>query len=483
MHPLMKGIGYSVLIINLLMLSYYNTLQSYALYYLAHSFQSPLPWSSCDHAWNTESCKSRDQLGANNSSSSATMNNTFLPASEFFQRKVLGAHLSTGFNDLSHGIKPDMLLCVFFVFVLTTGCLVKGIKTSGKVVYVTALLPYICLAVLIFQSLMLDGAYEGLLYYITPQYDKLFELRVWLAAAVQIFFSLGPGFGVLTTYASYSPKNTNIKKLTIMCSLVNCITSLLYGVVVFAGLGYMAKRINKDINHFLRDGVGIVFAVYPEIIATFKFSYVYAVIFFIMLITLGMDSAFGKFNFFSKLLISFKIIYSPNDKIFKKGGMEGLYTAISDEYPICKKHSLLTRIIISSVPFITCIPTVTYAGIYVVQWMDTFAISPSVLLIVFAEVITVSWIYGLNKFCTNIKEMNDTKPFIIWRLSWKFLCPIVLFTIVLLDILFFPGLEYGSYVFPSWSIFLGYGLNVIAITPIFAYMIFYLAYKRKRLSK
>jgi SNF family Na+-dependent transporter len=131
-------------------------------------------------------------------------------------------------------------------------------------------------------------------------------LKVWLAAAVQIFFSLGPGFGVLTTYSSFSPKSTNIKKLTIMCSIVNCLTSLLYGVVVFAGLGYMAKRINKDINYFLRDGIGLVFAVYPEIISTFKGAPIYAVIFFVMLISLGMDSAFG--NMFSSLLLQLFII-------------------------------------------------------------------------------------------------------------------------------------------------------------------------------
>ena len=81
---------------------------------------------------------------------------------------------------------------------------------------------------------------------------------------------LGPGFGVLTTYSSYAQKDTNIRNLTILCSIVNCATSLLYRLVVFAGLGYMAKRLDVDINYFLQDGIGLVFAVYPEIIDTFK---------------------------------------------------------------------------------------------------------------------------------------------------------------------------------------------------------------------
>lgn len=187
------------------------------------------------------------------------------------------------------------MLCVFVVFVMTTGCLVGGIRSSGKAVYVTALLPYICLAVLIGQSLFLKGSYTGLKYYLTPNFSKIFDYRVWLAAAVQTFFSLGPGFGVLITYASYTKKNTNIKNLTIMCSVVNCLTSLLYGVVVFAGLGYMAERLHVGIEHFLKDGIGIVYVVYPEIIATFRMPYLFAIVFFIMLITLGMDSAFGMY--------------------------------------------------------------------------------------------------------------------------------------------------------------------------------------------
>lgn len=302
MSPYMKGIGYTVVIINILMLSYYNTLQSYALYYLVYSFQSPVPWSACDRSWNTKQCHIRDITGnrsiAHNHNTSidtnaTTQNDVYLPATEFFSRKLLGSHLSRGFDHLS-GMKFDMLLSVFAIFILTTGCLIKGIKTSGKAVYVTALLPYVCLAVLIGQSIFLDGSYEGLAYYLTPKFDKIFELKVWLAAAVQTFFSLGPGFGVLITYASYTKKNTNIRNLTIMCSVVNCCTSLLYGVVVFAGLGYMAKRLNVDINFFLRDGIGLVYVVYPEIIATFKGAFIFAIVFFVMLITLGMDSAFGK---------------------------------------------------------------------------------------------------------------------------------------------------------------------------------------------
>jgi hypothetical protein len=50
------------------------------------------------------------------------------------------------------------------------------------------------------------------------------------------------------------------------------------------------------------------------------------------------------------------------------GGMEGLYTAVVDEYAICKRHPYITRLAISVIPFISALPTVCYGGIYVVQW-------------------------------------------------------------------------------------------------------------------
>jgi solute carrier family 6 (neurotransmitter transporter, serotonin) member 4 len=234
-NPYMKGVGYTICIINLLMLAYYNTLQAYALYYLAFSFSSPVPWSRCDKEWNTQYCKTNDLLKMRNLS---ILNNDTMSSEEFFKNKLLGVNLSRGFDDLN-GIKFDILICLAIIFILTTLCLVGGIKTSGKAIYVTALLPYVCLVVLIVQSLRLEGSWNGLRAFVTPKFDSLLKIEVWLAAAIQVFFSLGPGFGVLTTYSSYAPKDTNIKNLTIICSLINCGTSLLYGVVVFAGIGYM----------------------------------------------------------------------------------------------------------------------------------------------------------------------------------------------------------------------------------------------------
>ena len=66
---------------------------------------------------------------------------------------------------------------------------------------------------------------------------------------------------------------------------------MLSGFVIFTYLGYMAHSQNKNIEAVADQGPGLVFEVYPQAVATLPGSQFWSVIFFFMLIMLGMDSA------------------------------------------------------------------------------------------------------------------------------------------------------------------------------------------------
>jgi solute carrier family 6 (neurotransmitter transporter, dopamine) member 3 len=74
-------------------------------------------------------------------------------------------------------------------------------------------------------------------------------------------------------------------------SIINCCTSFVAGFVIFSVLGYMAHASGKLVKDVATEGPGLVFIVYPEAIATMPGSTFWALLFFMMLLTLGLDSS------------------------------------------------------------------------------------------------------------------------------------------------------------------------------------------------
>ena len=77
---------------------------------------------------------------------------------------------------------------------------------------------------------------------------------MWIAAAAQVFFSLGPGFGVLLALSSYNKYHNNCYRDALITSSINCCTSLLAGFVVFSGIGFMSTMLKKDVANVAQEG-------------------------------------------------------------------------------------------------------------------------------------------------------------------------------------------------------------------------------------
>ena len=138
---------------------------------------------------------------------------------------------------------------------------------------------------------------SGIKYYINPRLEKLLEPMVWVDAAVQVFYSIGIGFGVHLTYASFNKFHNNCYRDCLITASVNSITSFYSGFVIFTYLGYMAHSMGKEIQNVAREGYGLVFQVYPEAISTLPFAKFWSLLFFVMLLTLGIDSAVNNYFF------------------------------------------------------------------------------------------------------------------------------------------------------------------------------------------
>ncbi|CAL4093740.1 unnamed protein product, partial [Meganyctiphanes norvegica] len=197
--PAVKGIGFGQAFGNFLTISYYCSIISITVFYFIQSFSAALPWELCDASWATSDCV---DLTTN---MTALLNRTDQQQSsveQFFYHHVLRYS-----NNIEDGIGiPNwkLSLCLLFCWTTLFFTLFKGVKTSGKVAYFTAIVPYLVLITLLIRGATLPGAYNGIMYFITPQWEKLLELKVWWNAINQSFFSLGVGFGNLVMLASYN---------------------------------------------------------------------------------------------------------------------------------------------------------------------------------------------------------------------------------------------------------------------------------------
>ncbi|XP_076591922.1 solute carrier family 6 member 4a [Chaetodon auriga] len=443
--PIFKGIGFAICIIALYIAFYYNTIMAWALYYLLSSFRPTLPWTTCTNAWNTANCNRYMSTDHNVSWS----NSSTSPAEEFYTRQVLQVHLSPGLHQLG-SVSWQLALCLLFIFTIVYFSIWKGVKTSGKVVWVTATFPYLVLLVLLIRGATLPGAWRGVVFYLKPDWEKLLSTTVWIDAAAQIFFSLGPGFGVLLAFASYNPFHNNCYKDALVTSSVNCLTSFLSGFVIFTVLGYMAEMRQQDVDAVAKDaGPSLLFIIYAEAIANMPAATFFSIIFFLMIIMLGLDSTFA--------------------------GLEGVITAMLDEFP----HILVKRrewfvFGLVCVCYLGALSTLTYGGAFVVKLFEEYATGPAVITVVLLEVIAVSWFYGTNRFCNDIQVMLGFYPGCFWRVCWVAICPCFLLFIIISFLAFPPEVRLFNYHFPPWTTVLGYCIGVSSFICVPAYMVYHL---------
>lgn len=146
---------------------------------------------------------------------------------------------------------------------------------------------------LFIRGISLPGADEGILYYLTPDWERLGSAKVWGDAAVQIFFALSPAWGGLITLSSYNKFDNDCYKDSLIVAVSNICTSFFAGLVIFSVIGFLAHELKEDVSKVVDQGAGLAFIVYPEVVARLPIAPIWSILFFVMLLTLGLDSQFA----------------------------------------------------------------------------------------------------------------------------------------------------------------------------------------------
>ncbi|XP_076457390.1 sodium- and chloride-dependent glycine transporter 1-like [Babylonia areolata] len=464
--PLFQGVGWAMFIVSSLIAVYYNMIIAWTLYYFFASFAKTLPWSVCG-PWSSEGCL-EDRSGISNctqfgglwynnscvtnatvgvqrfleiqNASNTSVLDHHSPSDDFFHTVVLD--ITKGVEEMG-GVRWQLALCLLLAWVLVSVCLVKGIKTSGKAVYFTAFFPYVVLTILLIRGLTLKGSVDGIVYFLLPQWDQLLNAKVWGDAAVQIFFSLSPCWGGLITLASYNKFHNNCLLDSVLVSVMDCLTSVFAGLVIFSIIGYMAHQLGVSVKDVATEGAGLAFVVYPEVVTKLPISQLWAVLFFAMLITLGLGTQIATVTTVHTTLLD----QFPH--LFRKG-----------------RRSILLLVGIAVTCYLIGLAFCTKGGMYVLQLFDNYAATYSLLFIGLVECVVLAWVYGTERFFDDIQLMLGKRPGKIWAISWKYVAPIALTVILIFTCVNFNATKYGDYVFPGWADGVGLLLTLSSILAI-----------------
>jgi len=529
LSPLFKGLGFANFMASCFVGLYYNMIIAWTIYYLFASFTSQLPWDTCDNDFNTQYCfnigdyQGCKTLRENGTVPAIYLNGTCISEESKFEEirqnityfyncsknaveekvyvnlttcgnftefptnedgeyalfdiprplrvTAAGEYLSKEVLNESDGIENmgaiqwKLALCLLAAWIIIFFCLIKGIKSSGKVVYFTATFPYVVLVILLIKAVTLPGAIDGIRFYIIPDLSKLSNIKVWEAAAVQIFFSLSVAGGGLITLASYNKFENNVIRDTFVVCIGNCLTSFFAGFCIFSVLGFMAKELEVDVPSVAVSGTGLAFVAYPDLVTRFAGAPFWSVLFFAMLFTLGLDSQFAI--------------------------VETILTGIMDFEPRLRTKKTYIVGIVCVLGFLFGLPLTTRGGGYLLDLLDYYAAGWPYLFIGLTELVIIGHIYGIENFFNDISSMvpknvgswvKKNLPSIHFSLQtniyfiYMTMSPLIIGVILMISWGSHEGLTKGDYIYPAWANGIGWLIALTAILAVPVVAIYQLGY-------
>ncbi len=195
-------------------------------------------------------------------------------------------------GDLTSVFVPQMFIGLVIVWAVSIlimfGGIRKGVELANKICLPLLLVLF---GIMVYKAVNLPGAIVGLNAFFEPNWVKMKDPNVWLAAYGHIFFSLSVGFGIMVTYASYLKKNTNLTGAGLVVGFANSSFELIAGIGIFAAIGFMAVSTGQDVSEVASGGVGLAFFVFPKIISTMGASGdIVGFLFFGSLVVAGISS-------------------------------------------------------------------------------------------------------------------------------------------------------------------------------------------------
>jgi neurotransmitter:Na+ symporter, NSS family len=306
----------------------------------------------------------------------------------------------------------------------------KGIEVANKI-FMPVLI--VVILILLVRSVTLPGAADGISLLFAPDFSKILDANVWVAAYGQIFFSLSIAFGIMIGYASYLPDDSDIVNNAFMTGFLNCGFSLLAGITVFGIIGFMMHQAGGVLPEKL-SGVFLAFVTFPEAVNQLPFlQTVVGILFFVSIVCAGMSS---------EISISETVICGFMDKFY-----------------LSRKKAVIFYCLIAG---LISLVFATGSGLLILDIVDHFINNFGIVFAGLLEVILIGWFFKLSDLQDHINAISDFSIDRYWRVCILFITPAVLGFMAVQR--FWTGITtlYGGY--SLWAVLiLGWGTALAAV--------------------
>ena len=325
-------------------------------------------------------------------------------AASYFVNTVGG---SSNLDDASFLLIPTTIGVVILWIVLWFISHRNVDEGIGKVSKVLIPSLFVIMGLIIVYALTLPGASVGIATLLTPDWAKLLDVNIWLAAFAQIIFSLSMGQAIALTYASYLPENSKLIDNVLIVVASNSLFEICTAFGVFSILGYMSVTGGTPMVQLITEGTGLIFIVFPMIFNIMgPIGRVIAPLLFLAILFAGVTSALGFFE---------PMLNTSTDKL----GWSRKKTATVLSIVGCAFSLLLTSGISS----------------YLVSIVDSFVNEFGILLLIGIQCIIFAWFYGVEHFLPALNEHSTFKVGKIWSMIIKYLLPCVLIVMWVIGII------------------------------------------------
>jgi SNF family Na+-dependent transporter len=306
------------------------------------------------------------------------------------------------------GLQPITIFFWVFCLFLNTWILSQGL--SGGVEKVAKIgMPLLILFGVVLSILAItlkagtNGAINdgtvGMNFLWTPDFSTIWTMKVWLAAAGQIFFTLSLGMGSIQCYASYVRAKDDIALNAMSAGWMNEFVEVVLGasIIIPISVGYLG--IEKVVEMTQTGGLGLGFKVLPYLFAQWgpTFSMLCGVMWFGLLFFAGITSS---------LAMGTPCIGFLKDE-FNWG-----HKAASWAFGLAV--------------LVLGLPTVLYFEEGVFDEYDYWAGTVSLVVFALFEIVLFAWVFGMDKGWKEITDGADIEVPLFFRFVIKYITPLFL---------------------------------------------------------